>query len=459
MMKRLLAVLVTLMLFSSPAWAQEAGSKVEKAASLPDWTSLERYASFDREGTVWTVRSNQGEAALAQMGWGYAPYDGYVCFGLELTGDSETGVTVPVLAFYYDGTAAFNGRAASVAVNGVRYDFVLSREEVQVGKVSAERLTAPLNAEGLEMIRAMLEAERVQIWLQGDRTFEMNIDPADDSFASIREELAVRSMKALGDMLREFEAIAPYELWDLNEAWWQRTMGAAPQMRRVNLGEGGAVVSGVALKAPMNMLSRGAMNENVRALQKLLISGGFMQGSADGAYGEGTVRAVEAAQKWFSLPATGSADETLIRLLSGESASDAEADAHSEAAPVHTAQGVCELSIGRYWFADAVESTGGDRRNVLDKDDTMIIYEGEVKNLSMENLDFYWQMSATVYCGDYGYPCVLVCERDEGDSLTSALPPLGQARLLIYAEIPENIASQEQWSLKVSAGECEILFD
>ena len=134
-----------------------------------------------------------------------------------------------------------------------------------------------------------------------------------------------------------------------------------------------------------------------------------------------------------------------------------EAEAQSE--DIRTAQGVCELSVDRYWFADAVESTQGDRRSVLDRDDTMIVYDGMIKNLSKSNLDFYWQISAVVRCGEYEYPCVTACERNAGQSLSSTLPPLGKARLLIYAEIPDTVAGIDGWTLEISAGESTFVFE
>ena len=76
----------------------------------------------------------------------------------------------------------------------------------------------------------------------------------------------------------------------------------------------------------------------------------------------------------------------------------------------------------------------------------------------MEDLDFYWQLSAKVACGGYEYPCVLVCERNEGASLATSLPPMGEARLLIYAEVPETMARSE-WTLTVSADETDIVIE
>ena len=453
MMKRLIALFLMLTLVCTPAYA------LERAASAPDWDALERYASFEKDGTLWSVRSNQTAAAIARISAETAPYNGYACFGLELTGDEATGVVVPVLTFYYAGTVKLNGHTASIAVDGKRYDLALVSEPVQLGKNAAEKLTAPLDQAGLEMVHEILNAEEPVIVLQGDVSFEME-PMQEESYDSAKEELAARSLEGLSDMLYEFESVGAYGLWDLNEAWWERTRGAEPEMavtvlpveEEIEIGE-------IELEEPMYMISRGAQGNSAKEVQKLLIEKGYLQGKADGAYGEGTVRAVRAAQKWLGLMETGSADEKLLRLLNGEVVMDGESVVSMKAVELHTAEGLCELTMERYWTADAVESVGGDRRTVSDKDDTLLIYEGAVKNLAVEDLDFYWQLSAKVLLGEYEYPCVLVCERDEGDSLATALPPLGEARLLIYAEIPENIADETGWTLELEAGDQVFLFE
>jgi len=129
-----------------------------------------------------------------------------------------------------------------------------------------------------------------------------------------------------------------------------------------------------------------------------------------------------------------------------------------EAVRMYPMAGVCELTVERHWIADAVESLGGDRRSASDADDTLVVYEGTVKNLSQDDLDFYWQLSATARNGEYEYPCVLVCERNEGASLKTALPPLGEARLLIYAEVPE-VAVSGEWTLTIYVGGEELVIE
>lgn len=456
MMKKLVSLLLVLLMMTSFM----SGFAMEKASVTPDWESLEKYASFTEEGALWTVRSNRTQAVLNKISADSAPYNGYACFGLELTGDKETGLIVPVLAFYYAGTVELNGQTASIAANGARYDLLLTKEEVQLGKNRAERLTAPLDEAGLAMVHEILNCEEPAVLLQGDVVYEMEPMQAAE-YDNTREELAGRSLEGLTDMLYEFEKLGQYGLWDLNEVWWERTRGAEPMMNRTAIPvEEEIVIGEIELEAPMYMFSRGDSGEKVKDVQQLLIDSGYMIGKADGSYGNGSIRAVRAAQRFLGLMETGCADETLIRALSGEEqVLDGTAADSMKVIELLIAEGLCEMTVERSWVADAVESEGGERRTVSDKDNTLMIWEGTVKNLSTEDLDFYWQLSAAAKLGEYEYPCVLVCERNEGANLMSALPPLGQARMLIFAEIPETVAGETAWTLQLEAGDTVFVIE
>ncbi len=450
-MKKLIALALMLGLMSTGAYA------LERTGAVSSIDRLERYASFVQEGTVWSVRSNQSEAALYRMTLSQAPHNGYICFGLELTGDEEIGLIVPELVFYYSGQTALNASAAAIAVDGVRYDFAVFSETVKNGSKTVERLSAPLNAQGMDMLRAVVQAGHADVLLMGDAVIELE-GAHKESYLNTRDELAGRSLESLEGMLREWEAAGSVGMWDLNGAWWARLHDMEPRMQVGAVGNE-ALAEDMGLNAPMYMLGRGSWGESVRKLQSLLIENGYLQGKVDGMYGDNTVRAVCAAQRWLGRMETGCADEVLIELLQSGNVYGLTEEAEEQSGDIRTAEGVCELSVDRYWFADAVESKGGDRRSVLDRDDTMIVYDGTIKNLSKSNLDFYWQISAVVRCGEYEYPCVTACERNGGMSLSSTLPPLGQARLLIYAEIPDTVAGMDGWTLEVSAGDSTFVFE
>lgn len=453
MMKKWISLLLIMLLACSSAFA------LDNSAVEVDWNALERYASFEETDAVWTVRSNQAEAALNRMGTEAVPYNGFACFGLELTGDRETGTVVPVLAFYYAGAEKLTGEVVSIAVNGKRYDLAVYSETIIRGKNEMERMTAPLDEDGLRLVDEMLNAEELTIALQGKKVFVMDPEKK-EKYSSSREELSARSLDALEDMLNEFRAMGEYGLWDINEIWWERVYGVKPAMQATELPANEEEVADlpVRLEEPMYIVSSGDQGQAVRDLQKLLNANGYLQGTIDGNYGAGVVQAVAAAQNYLGLMPTGSADETLIRMLSGlpmRRNSDGETGS-MEADRLYSVDSVCEVSISRMWFADAVESSGGDRRAAADADNTLAIYEGTIKNLSREDLDFYWQVTAALEYGEYEYSCVLVCETNGGDSLSTSLLPLAEARLLVYAEIPKTVAGQGEWALNLTAGETVI---
>ena len=72
--------------------------------------------------------------------------------------------------------------------------------------------------------------------------------------------------------------------------------------------------------------------------------------------------------------------------------------------------------------------------------------------LTAEELTFYRQLSAALSLGEVSFPCTLVCETDAGARFDTALLPLGEARLVIYAEVPARAAAADGWTLALSAG-------
>ena len=73
-----------------------------------------------------------------------------------------------------------------------------------------------------------------------------------------------------------------------------------------------------AAKIPVVLFKRGAKGDDVSALQQKLKALGYLTGSADGSYGAGTVKAVEAFQKDNGLEATGRVDEDTMAALNAK---------------------------------------------------------------------------------------------------------------------------------------------
>ena len=73
-----------------------------------------------------------------------------------------------------------------------------------------------------------------------------------------------------------------------------------------------------AAKIPVILFKRGAKGDDVSALQQKLKALGYLTGAADGRYGAGTVKAVEAFQKDNGLEATGRVDEDTMAALNAK---------------------------------------------------------------------------------------------------------------------------------------------
>lgn len=71
-------------------------------------------------------------------------------------------------------------------------------------------------------------------------------------------------------------------------------------------------------KVPVILLARGAKGDDVSALQQKLKALGYLTGTADGQYGAGTVKAVEAFQKDNGLEQTGRVDEDTMAALNAK---------------------------------------------------------------------------------------------------------------------------------------------
>ena len=198
------------------------------------------------------------------------------------------------------------------------------------------------------------------------------------------------------------------------------------------------------------MLAREDNSQAVRQLQELLIRSGYIQGRADGSFGDGTDRAVRAARRYWGMMECGIADRAFINALTSGTATQTEAPQTDALTPLG---GVCEARVDRCWFAGAFASEKGDVRVASNADNTLFIAEGRVLNVSTEELTFYRLLTATLSLSEVSYPCTLVCETDGGARFDTSLLPLGEARLMIYAEIPDRVAGLDDWTLTLSAGD------
>jgi len=450
MKKKLLSLMLAVLLLTGTAGAET----ISLAAMPADLSPLERYAAWTENEDGWCVYANETAAALSQLSGEQGTSVGY--FYLELGGDRASGVIQPALVFCYAGPRALNADTASLVIDQTRYDFRTTHETRSLGRLSVEVMRAPLDAAGIRAMRSLLVARTVRVRLLGDGSYTFTPELR-DSYVSTRSQIEASSLKGVSAMLAELDklGVAQYALWDLNAARWKQLYGFEPQMesRALGRGEGGSI----ALNNDFEMLAREDSGQSVRQLQELLMQAGYMQGRADGSFGDGTDRAVRAARRYWGLMECGIADRALIDCLAGTgSVYAAEAAAEPELTGLG---GVCRACVSRCWFADAFLSEKGDMRVAANADNTLFIAEGRVLNTSAEELTFYRQLSATLSLGDIAYHCMLVCETDGGARFDTMLLPLGEARMMIYAEIPARIAGAGDWTLTLTAGSETVTYD
>jgi hypothetical protein len=235
-------------------------------------------------------------------------------------------------------------------------------------------------------------------------------------------------------------------------------------MDNANLYAGGAY-NGLDLDDTFNMLSPGATGKYVTALQNRLIELHFIEGRADGKYGETTTAAIRAIQRFMGKVETGSVDRALCDALFIDGILPAENAANAADALPFDNLGAAELRVGRYWFAPAVIATKSDgtraMRGAANLDNILMIFDGAIRNTGVQALELSWQMSAAItYEGIYTFSCSLTCERDEGSGFGESLISLAESRLVIYAEIPRALAaSTGKWTLRISVGEDSLTWD
>lgn len=438
--RTLLCLLLTLLCCLTGAQGLEYGGKPL------DFQSLERFPSFfcDEQTGSWTVNAYQADALLDRF-WDYGMRNSSrtVVFHLAAQGDSRTGVWTPVLRFYHIDGNPINARAVSVLTNGRRYDLAAFSQSVEKNRQTAECITVPLNREGLQVVAAMRQSEKVTLRLIGERQYTLTVDRT-----ATTERMALEGQSLIGldaglALLDEL-GVDRYVLWDLSEKAWLRQYGWRPQVTQGSLGEN---LCGQPLSDSMGMLLPDDGGEAAVAVQETLIAHGFLYGTPSWKLNAIAVEAVLRAQKHLGRVPTGCVDEALMQAL----AQEAPAQPAQEAALSALGANV-QLGLERCWFAGGVApSAGGEElRTVLNTDHVFLAADGVIRNCGQQELQLFLQMKARVlYNGLYAYEAELAVEGCDGTQLDTRLLPLEQARLLVYAELPAQLAldEQAQWSV------------
>jgi len=444
-MKRMLKMVLCLFL-AAAAVSAACAEGVERAAQLMETERFAHYPSFvhDKETGKWSVQAYQADALLDRF-WTYGSRNSSttVVFHLAAEGDARTGVWTPVLRIYQIDGKTINARAVSLMANGVRYDLAASSAVVRNGRNSAECISAPLDSRGLAMVEQLLAADEVTVRLIGEEMHTIVISRQAETGRAALEAASLAQLVYDMTLLRELGSDS-YDLWDLSAKAWETEYGYLPAMEETAVS---AKLGEAKLDDEMGMLVPDASGEAATQAQQALIDSGFLSGAPARTFDSSAVEAVLRAQKYLGRIPTGCFDMALMEALAhGRSAAP-------DAEPSMQALGeTAQIGLLRYWFADSVGASGNpaSMRSVANADNVLLAADGIVRNLSTKELHLFMHLEASVvYNGQYAYEAELVCEASGGTELESRLLPLAQARLIVYAEIPEALARDEQaqWSV------------
>lgn len=451
--KLVLCLLVAVMTISSAC-----ASGVECAAQLVELSTMEHYPSYacDPETGKWSVHAYQADALMERF-WDYGMRSSSrsVVFHLAAEGDLYTGVWSPVLRFYHIDGGKINARAVSILVNGQRYDLAASSASVTHNRHTAECITVPLNAQGLQVAAALQQAEQATVRLIGDELYTLTFNR---SANTDRQAMEGASLTALASGMALFEELGvnSYALWDLSAEAWENQYGYRPAVTEGTVSD---TLLDEKMTDTMGMILPDASGDVAVAAQEALIEHGFLSGTAYWKFNNQAVEAALRAQKYLGRVPTGCFDAALLdALMQGRSK-------ETSTAPLMQGLGeTAEIALERFWFADGVSASANPEslRSVANADNVFLAADGQIRNLSVQELHLFMQLDASViYNGQYAYDAELVCECSDGTVLDTRLLPLAQARLMVFAEIPTALAdaADAQWSIAFTCGSDTLVFD
>lgn len=436
--------LALMVLLAMPAACAEQLPSVSRAAGWYDPRVMESLPGYemDEESGEWRAAALKAEAqldALGRSGLGRA-----CLLQLVYTGNARTGLIQPLLQFDVLGDP-LTCDAVSLLVDGVRYDLPVSSQRVSVGERKVDRLTAPLNQAGMELVQKLRAAQELSLRFHGKRTYTTNID------LTYTGKDGKKKLEASARDLLEVPG-APdldgYELWDLSGAAWKAAHDFAPRMDQTPY-EGKL----------SDMVSPGSSGSRVREMEKALIAAGLMSGSADGEFTTRTRDAIKRAQRLYSLVESGSGDQALQEklaagLVPGAALPPAQAPQYE--------LGGARVSFNRWWTAQAVGPCAPEDDDVDgyysagNGDNRLLVVEGVIGNTGAAALRPDWQLTGQLTVGGVSYPLTFLAERDGGTGFGGEVLPLGQTRLLAVAQIPP--AADGPGEVMVSLGGVTLVF-
>lgn len=309
-------------------------------------------------------------------------------------------------------------------------------------------ISAPLSSEAMAAVEAMIGGESVSVRLIGDNIYTAELDRQSTNARRSIEAASLSGLVAGAALLKD-AGVEAYALWDLSAKAWESRYGYAPAFARSAVAD---TLRDAAVTDAFGMVMYDQQGSAARAAQEVLIDSGFLSGAASKSFGSSAVSATKRAQAYLGMIVTGCMDaQTEQALLAGrqaESASAAELTALGSSA---------EVALDRYWFAEGVSAANAfqSQQAAGNGDNLLLVADGQIRNVSAENLYFFMQMEARVVYNDvYAYEATVVCERNEGQMLDTMLVPMGQSRLIVYAEIPAQLAqdADASWRIELTSG-------
>ena len=412
--------------------------------------------ALDQETGRWNLHAYQADALLDRF-WSFGMRNSQrtVVFHLAAEGDARTGVWTPVLRFYYIDGEAIGARAVSVLADGRRYDLAAVSETVRNGRYSAECMTAPLDEQAMQLVESLLHAQQVTVRLIGEKMHTTVIDRSAQTGRAAVEAASLVQMES-GVLLLQELGVEQYGLWDLSADAWESLYGFRPLTTHTAMDD---ALGKLPVEDALGMILPDTSGDHVIAAQEKLIEHGFLSGSAARTFDDAAGQAVLRAQKYLGRVQTGCFDAALMDAL------DAQRVEEQPDGPVmHKLGAEAEIGLERFWFADAVSASASTEsmRTVVNGDNVFLAADGAIRNLSVQEMHLFMQLEASVLYNDqYAYEAQTVCECSAGAQLDSRLLPLAKARLLVFAEIPAELAQDEnaRWSIVFSGAGEQLVFE
>ena len=368
-------------------------------------------------------------------------------FEMVLEGNTQTGVSYPVLKVLYTGRTAANPRALLITLDDTTCVFPLNAEARSGTRV--ETGVCYLTGEALSFLSRLYESREASVCLLGDGQLIVEAKKRDGYYPSAAAEFAAESFHALSlpGGAPDFTA---YGLEDLARQAFAARHGNArmPELRQK--GASGSVTT----DAVFGLIGAGAAQNAIRDTQALLAARGFLKNGTGKVINDDMRAAVLRAQKRYGLLETGYADARLLDILSGAAAEPVDADAAEAYAYTQTSE-KARFALNRWWTASGVDTTQtGSLKTAADADNVLILADGVIQNRSAEALSLSWDVSATcAYEGQWSFPANVYCEKNDGESFAGTLGILARARLVVACEVPAYLLEEGgAWTLTLNLG-------